>query len=147
MSHLHNTLNTVCLLHCCNDSKRPVATQAAGLELSCRASIHRSVIDYKARHKRKKTSCLSRFNKSVSPCLLFCWPRNSPPIQPAVPLGHQRPLLTAASIMQASNVSAQSDKLQSLSPLAHCARVHARTWMDGAERFRHWVRCSLSREL
>lgn len=33
---------------------------------------------------------------------------------PAVTAGHERPLLTAASIMQASNVSAASDKLQPL---------------------------------
>lgn len=33
-----------------------------------------------------------------------------------VPVGHWRPLLTTASIMQVSNVSAPSDKLQPLSP-------------------------------
>lgn len=34
-----------------------------------------------------------------------------------VPVGHWRPLLTTASIMQVSNVSAPSDKLQPLSPV------------------------------
>lgn len=50
----------ICITHsaqgvCCtaarHDSKCPVATEAAGLELSRRDSIHRLIIDYKARHK------------------------------------------------------------------------------------------------
>lgn len=51
---------------------------------------------------------------------------------PAVTAGHERHLLTAASIMQASNVSAASDKLQPLC-LCRCTHKHKkqRTLSDG----------------